>query len=351
MKTRSRGTFVLSWSQTETDGQRAAPVEFLATGVLWRWSGMALRVDGPQDRLVLEAAEGAAELHQRAARMVRRLIGVDLAPTGPDTAEADLPEQSFLLTDGRATFVATLVTAPGTAELLVAFCDGVPPRDTDLWVVRSTLDRARLAPAATAGGVICFTPGTRLATPHGPRPIEALREGDLVLTRDNGPQPVLWRGQRRLSGARMHAMPGLRPIRLSTGAFGQGRPDGDLVVSPHHRMLVRGAAAQALFNSPEVLVRADALVNGTSIRRERALSEVSYVHVLLDHHNIVWANGLETESFHPGHAALEMIEPVQRAALLAVLPGLVTGAEGYGPAARRSLSAPEAAILRHEVAA
>ena len=48
--------------------------------------------------------------------------------------------------------------------------------------------------------IICFTAGTRILTPHGPRPVEDLRPGDLVITRDNGPQPLRWTGRREVVG-------------------------------------------------------------------------------------------------------------------------------------------------------
>ena len=75
-----------------------------------------------------------------------------------------------------------------------------------------------------------------------------------MLKRDNGAQMVLWRGERRITGARLHAMPHLRPIRFRQNVVGHNRPAQDLLVSPHHRMLVKGAAARALFNAAEVLV-------------------------------------------------------------------------------------------------
>ncbi|HEX9857440.1 MAG TPA: hemolysin-type calcium-binding protein, partial [Paracoccaceae bacterium] len=69
MKTGSRGTFVISWSQTETDGLRAAPLDVLNVGAAWRWTGEPVRVDGPhQGLLILEGAEGAADIRKRAAR-------------------------------------------------------------------------------------------------------------------------------------------------------------------------------------------------------------------------------------------------------------------------------------------
>src|SRR5690606_22913105 len=128
------------------------------------------------------------------------------------------------------------------------------------------------------------------------RPIDALRPGDLIQTRDNGPREILWRGSRRMTGARLYAMPHLRPIRFRARALGQGRPEEDLWVSPQHRMLLRGAAAQALFNSAEVLVAAEDLVNGQSVAVDMAAREVTYIHLLLDRHNVIFANGMETES-------------------------------------------------------
>ena len=82
-----------------------------------------------------------------------------------------------------------------------------------------------------------------------------------------------------------------------------------------------------------------------------ALREVTYVHILLERHNIVFANGIETESFHPSNTALDMIEPDQRDRLLALMPGIEANPQSYGDYARRNLSASEATILRHDIAA
>lgn len=179
--------------------------------------------------------------------------------------------------------------------------------------------------------------------------VEGLRQGDLVLTRDNGPQPVLWTGHRRISGARLYTMPHLRPIRFRAGALGPDRPDPDLLVSPQHRILLKGRAARALFNSDEVLVKAEDLVNDVTITIDRVLKEVTYVHALLERYNVIWANGLETESFHPANAALELVDPAQRAGLLHQFPQLLHNPHGYGEYARRNLSSSEAAILCHDM--
>ena len=351
MKTGSSGTFVISWSQTETDGVKAAPLDLLTLGVTWRWGGEAVRVDGPADVLRLEGAEGAAEMRRRAARMVRRLIGAAVAPKAAEPEEEDSADQGFALTDGYQTWVLTLVTVPDTGALLLMALGEMPPKAQDLWVTQMAIDRGRVGAAQMGRGVICFTPNTSIATPNGPRLIQSLRAGDHVLTRDAGPQPILWTGHRRMTGARLHAMPHLRPIRIKARAFGAGQPQPDLVVSPQHRILMQGPAAQALFNTPEVLVRAEDLVNDHTILVDRALREVTYVHVLLEAHQVIWANGLPTESFHPANAALDALDPVQREGLMDIFPSLAADPTSYGPHARRNLTGSEAAILRHDLGA
>ena len=54
MGTGFRGTFVISWSQTELDGITTAPVQSLSVGQTWSWRGDAVRVDGPNQLLRLE---------------------------------------------------------------------------------------------------------------------------------------------------------------------------------------------------------------------------------------------------------------------------------------------------------
>lgn len=361
MKPGYLGTFVIAWDQTEIDGAAGAPVESLATGACWRWSGEAVRVDGPTDLLILSGAEGSEALRQRAARVVRRLLGV--AIEGGDgaafRARADLPElpdQSFAVTDGIRAYDITLIELPAARARLLMFAGGLPPRDTDLWLVESRVDPRPAGLRLAAPGVICFTPGTLIDTPAGPRPVEALRPGDRVSTRDDGAQEILWIGSRRMSGARLYALPHLRPVRLGAvrlraGAFGLLRPAADLLVSPQHRLLVRGAAARALFNEPEVLVQACDLVDDAAVRVATRLPEVTYLHLLFARHQVIRANGVEAESFHPAATEVESLAEDQRQALLRLCPGIAADPMTYGPFARRVLSASEAAILRHDLAA
>lgn len=334
-KASDRGIFVIPVGQTEIDGLRGAPSTALFIGSYWRWQGEALRIDGRRDLLRLEE-EGRARLRQRAARSAARLLG-DLATVEPRHDAIAEEDAGFTVTDGRATYRLGFAGGGG----LITVFGALPPRNADLSVVEKcgTLpDHTRLPGAA--GGAVCFTRGTLLETPDGPRPVEDIRPGDRLSTRDSGAQEVLWTGARHLSGARLFAMPHLRPVRIRAGALGAG-PSGDLVVSPEHRLLLSGPAARVLFNEPEVLVEARDLVDDRAIRPEFVPRDVTYIHLLTARHEVVRANGIETETFHPASADLDLMDPAPRAALAEAV------GTGYGGFARRCLTAPEAAIFRY----
>ncbi len=257
----------------------------------------------------------------------------------------------FDLSDGTRRYRATLLKAESLTQPFVVFHGDVPPADTDL-VVIDTLFAPDIAAigAEPPAGTICFTPGTRIRTAEGARLVEDPKEGDRISTKDNGEQPVLWVGSRRITGARMHAMPHFRPIRLRAELLGQGRPDADLIVSPDHRILLKGGLAKVMFGTDEVLVAAKDLVNDASITVDHSWRSLTYIHLMLPAHEIVWANGTETESFNPASAALQEVDPEQRQRLYDCMQELERDPSAYGGAARRALNRSEAALMRHEMA-
>lgn len=348
------GTFVISWSQTELDGFRAASFSSLTVGATWSWTGDALCVDGPQSVLRLSGADGDEDLRKRAAGMVRKLVGTAIGkpvvPSDANNPAHAIMDNTFIVSDGLAGFTVTLIeTGPGTPPLLM-FLDKVPPRETELWVVDIAHSPTFRDPQTQDQGVICFTPGTLIETGGGPRRVESLRPGDKVLTKDNGPQDILWTGARRMSGARLYAMPKLRPVRIHAHAFDTDQPRESFLVSPEHRMLIKGARVRELFNAPEVLVPAKALIDTKIAEIDLTVREVTYVHLLLSRHEILWANGMETESFHPASAQLSTLDETDRARLIAGMPDLAHDPHCYGDFARRSLSPSEFAVLRHNAA-
>lgn len=184
--------------------------------------------------------------------------------------------------------------------------------------------------------VSCFGKGTDIATPTGSVPVEALRVGDLVLTRDHGPQPVRWIGSKGLTPCVLFLSPHLRPIRIRKGALGVSCPARDLIVSPQHRVLVRSAIAQKMFGANEVLVAANQLLILDGIDIADDLVEVEYFHILFDRHEVVVSNGAETESLFTGPEALKAVSPAARDEILGIFPELENA--GYQARPARTLA-------------
>jgi len=346
MGTGFRGAFVISWTQTWVEGYPAEQQQDLTAGMTWRWFGHARALEGDGAALTLTASRDHAELRSRAARVVRKML--QRPAPGPAELAADEADPvfrgAFIVSDGARFFtIVPIVIDAGTAPILM-FADDMPPPDRDLTIVHCSERMLRPTPSERPS-VICFTPGTRLRTEAGEVAIEDLGPGDRLLTRDSGPQAVLWTGHRRMSGARLFAMPDQRPIRLRRGALGVDRPEDDLVVSPEHRVLVTGCAARELWGEPEVLVRAADLVGDRYITVDHSLRETWYIHLMLERHEVIWANGLEVETFHPGFMGFEHLSAGQRDLLLDLRPELGENPDLYGAPARRMVSRAEAAIL------
>ncbi|MDG1082656.1 MAG: Hint domain-containing protein [Planktotalea sp.] len=136
--------------------------------------------------------------------------------------------------------------------------------------------------------VACFTAGTLIDTDEGPIAVEHLTSDMRLTTKDNGFQPVRAVVSRVVPGQCRFA-----PIVISKGALGNNR---ELVVSPAHRMMISGWRTELMFGCAEMLASAKSLTNGDTIY-SRPVDEVEYFHILLDRHEIIFAEGSETESY------------------------------------------------------
>jgi hypothetical protein len=205
--------------------------------------------------------------------------------------------------------------------------------------------RSRLDFLALKRDVPCFTPGTVIATPRGEVPVEYLRPGDKVVTRDNGLQEVRWCGAIDLCQFDMQANPHLRPILLRQGSLGNGLPERDILVSPNHRVLVSNERTALFFDEHEVLVAAKHLVGAKGISQIDSAG-TTYLHFMFDHHQVVLSNGSWTESFQVRDYSLRGLGNAQRSEIFELFPELQTaeGVEGYA-AARRVLQNHEARLL------
>lgn len=89
------------------------------------------------------------------------------------------------------------------------------------------------------------------------------------------------------------------------------------------------------------------LINGKTVTVDVTFQEVTYIYLLVSDHQILWANGVETESFHPANAALTTLEASDRKRFVEQFPDLEFDPHTYGSFARRNLSTTEATIMYH----
>lgn len=168
---------------------------------------------------------------------------------------------------------------------------GFPPVGVPLTVVSARdFPDFQVADYATP---ICYDAATLIDTEAGRRPIRTLRVGDRVRTLDNGLQPVRWVGARRGNGLGPGA-----PIEIATGMLGAIAP---LRVSRQHRLLLRTAQAELMFGTAEVFAAAGHLQDGVTIRSLQGLG-TTWMHLLLDRHEVIFANGVASESLYLGPA-------------------------------------------------
>ena len=133
-------------------------------------------------------------------------------------------------------------------------------------------------------GIACFAAGTCLATPAGEVAVEHLREGGLVLTPD-GPRPIVWIGRRHIDLRTFADPEAARPVRIAPHAFAPNAPSRALLLSPDHAVFANG-----------VLIPIRHLLNATTVR-QLSPDEITYYHVELATHGVVFANALPAESY------------------------------------------------------
>lgn len=175
-------------------------------------------------------------------------------------------------------------------------------------------------------GIPCFFAGTPILTAKGWRKVEEIGVGDVLLT-TTGRQRAIWVGRRHLEGAEMAARPVLRPVHFPPGTIGNDRP---LRLSPQHAVLLANAAGIS------VLVKARHLaeIGFGGARVARGMGAVTYHHILLERHAVIFAAGAPCESFYPGPQAMAMLDWPARLAVAAAIHGLVRdGAAGGDPSA------------------
>lgn len=188
-----------------------------------------------------------------------------------------------------------------------------------------------------------FARGTLITTTYGPIAIEDLMPGDRVITAEHGPQSVLWIGSMTLAASTGQVAAPCRLTRIMTDAFGAMRPISDLMVGPGARFLSHPRHLRARFGSDPVLTPAHAMKDGMQIVDVFPRQPVTLYHLCLETHGIITANGLQTESFHPGAGFERGLDRATLEQFLGLFPH-VDAPRDFGPLAhmRLPLDTPDA---------
>ncbi len=225
----------------------------------------------------------------------------------PGDAVAALATLTLMAPDGGRVDLTTLRVGP---QVCVLPLSPLAPR------TEYTLLALAAAPTATDLVnllTVSFARGTRITLASGAQcPIEDLRPGDRVLTRDHGPQPLVWAGRATLRAVGVFA-----PVVITAGAMGNA---GDLIVSQHHRMFIYQRERRT-GPTAELLVQAKHLADGARIFiREGGMAD--WFSLVFDRHEIIYAEGVPCESLMVSEATLRQLPPEMAAEVRARFPQL-----------------------------
>jgi len=189
--------------------------------------------------------------------------------------------------------------------------------------------------------VLCFASDTLLETPNGMRRIHELGVGDRVRTMDSGSKAVSWIKSWTVTARELIGNSNLFPVRITAGALGAGLPKRDLLVSRQHRILISSSFTKRLLGEYEVLIPAIKLTKLKGIYIDTDVDEITYTHIMFDAHEIIYAEGVPSESFLPGPNAIQTLNDIEFAELLALVPSC-RAPDAHFPSARRVFDGAEA---------
>lgn len=166
-----------------------------------------------------------------------------------------------------------------------------------------------------------FAAGTQVATNLGWRNVEALQQGDMVLTFDDGLQRVV-RVERTVIGNDQMGLPMQHwPLRVPKGALGN---HSEMTLLPEQPVMVESDLGEAMFGDPFTLVPACALADYKGIERLKPQGAVEVISIHFETEQVVFANvgalfhctpaqgdlvtDAANESYGPGYDVLSMTQ-------------------------------------------
>ncbi|GAB5448582.1 Hint domain-containing protein [Gymnodinialimonas sp.] len=215
----------------------------------------------------------------------------------------------------------------------------------------STIVTAPSTTYDTLPDYVCFTGDTLIETPTGPRVIDRLKPGDLVLTAEGHAQPIKWIGQRHLDARALARNPHLRPVVIAPGTFGPGVPSRAVRVSPQHRLALATGASGIALGASAVLVAACHLTPRAGVSVDARARQVSYIHILLEDHGLVCAAGLWSETLFLGDTTLGDLSDAAHNEIAGLFPDLTRDGSALGRTCLPVASRHEARVALADLSA
>lgn len=185
--------------------------------------------------------------------------------------------------------------------------------------VMQCIAKAGVQPGGASGPLLGLSATATVRTPCGGRRVENVRPGDLIVTRDNGLQPVKMVWTRTVTAAEMDADPSLAPVRFRPRAIGPMMPGRDLLVAAAHRILVPGWRLADRPDEKPCLIAARAIAEASDAAWfDRAPGEMTFYNIVFDAHQVFCADGLPVESYLPTPASLGELDDDLRGSLAAL---------------------------------
>lgn len=181
-------------------------------------------------------------------------------------------------------------------------------------------DASHLACIGSCGTDLGTCNCTTVLTVDGPKRIDRVGRGDALETLAFGTSCLEWVGSTVVSHDDILDMPYLAPIKIETGALGQGLPTGDLFVSQQQRLFVTSVLADQYFASYEALLPAVELLRLPGVTIAEDFSEVIHFHLLFDTQEFIWVNGVLTEILYSDQNQLQDRSPDARREVAVLFP-------------------------------
>lgn len=183
-----------------------------------------------------------------------------------------------------------------------------------------------------ASGATGIAAGAQVRTPVGAKRIENLRRGDLVVTRDNGLQPVRAIWQRTVTEVEIAADPSLAPVVLCPRAIAPMMPSREVAVGGAHRILIPGWRLEGEDDAEACLVPARDIA-GFDDRAyvDREAGAVTFHNIVFDGAEVFTVSGLPVESFRPTQDVIGRIDRALRDEILGALGDRAAGGDFPAP--------------------